>query len=215
MTAREVSGGVSDRVVALVFGDRRIPRALADLTSLTVSEASALTIPEDAVRVIVVGGHADLSTTLARLLRDDRLDVEVGFVPPLSGGGLGAARRARNGVAQRVPLIRDETGAVIVRSARWLPSGGDAITGEAVVDDTVLFDGESTGVVIEPLPGMPGLRARAIGAGRSGPGRGWVTGRAAQLGSTGVLVERDGVAAARPARRSAFYRHIEGWLRVG
>jgi len=104
---------------------------------------------------------------------------------------------------------------VIVRSARWLPSGGDAITGEAVVDDTVLFDGESAGVVIEPLSGMPGLRARALGAGRSGPGRGWVAGRAAQLGSTGVLVERDGVAAARPARRSAFYRHIQGWLRVG
>ncbi|KIU18262.1 hypothetical protein [Mycolicibacterium llatzerense] len=211
MTAREASGDV----VALVFGDRRIPRALTDLTAVIVPSAGAPTIPDDVVRVIVVGGHADLSATLARLLRDDRLDVEVGFVPTLSHGGWGAARRARGGVAQRVPLIRDETGAVIVRSARWLPSDGDAITGEAVVDDTVLFDGESTGVVIEPLPGMPGLRARALGAGRSGLNRGWVAGRAAQLGSTGVLVERDGVAAARPARRSAFYRHIQGWLRVG
>lgn len=207
LTAREVSGDV----VVLVFGDRRIPRALTDLTAVTVAPNSDLTIPDGTARVIVVGGHPDLSATLARLLRDDRLDVEVGFVPPLSHGGLGAARRARGGVAQRVPLIRDETGAVIVRSARWLPSGADAITGEAVVDDTVLFDGESTGVVIEPLPGMPGLRARAIGA----ASRGWVAGRAAQLGSTGVLVERDGVAAARPARRSAFYRHIQGWLRVG
>ncbi|RUP31889.1 MAG: peptidase M50 [Mycolicibacterium sp.] len=201
--------------MALVFGDRRTPRALADLTALQVPPDGAPTIPDGTVRIIVVGDHADLSATLARLLRDDRLDVEVGFVPPLTRGGLGAARRARDGVAQRVPLIRDETGAVIVRSARWLPSGGDAITGEAVVDDTVLFDGQSAGVVIEPLAGMPGLRARALGAGRSGPGRGWVAGRAAQLGSTGVLVERDGVAAARPARRSAFYRHIQGWLRVG
>lgn len=207
LTAREVSGDV----VVLVFGDRRIPRALTDLTAVPVPSQSDLTIPDGTVRVIVVGGHADLSATLARLLRDDRLDVEVGFVPPLSRGGLGAARRARGGVAQRVPLIRDETGAVIVRSARWLPSGADAITGEAVVDDTVLFDGESAGVVIEPMAGMPGLRARALGAGS----RGWVAGRAAQLGSTGVLVERDGVAAARPARRSAFYRHIQGWLRVG
>ncbi|TDK85875.1 peptidase M50 [Mycolicibacterium mucogenicum] len=201
--------------MALVFGDRRTPRALANLTALQVPPDGAPTIPDGTVRIIVVGDHADLSATLARLLRDDRLDVEVGFVPPLTRGGLGAARRARDGVAQRVPLIRDETGAVIVRSARWLPSGGDAITGEAVVDDTVLFDGQSAGVVIEPLAGMPGLRARALGAGRSGPGRGWVAGRAAQLGSTGVLVERDGVAAARPARRSAFYRHIQGWLRVG
>jgi len=29
------------------------------------------------------------------------------------------------------------------------------------------------------------------------------------------MLKRDGVAAARPARRSAFYRHIQGWLRVG
>jgi hypothetical protein len=42
-----------------------------------------------------------------------------------------------------------------------------------------------------------------------------VTGRAAQLGSTGVAVLRDGVPAARAARRSAFYRNVEGWLLVG
>jgi hypothetical protein len=41
-----------------------------------------------------------------------------------------------------------------------------------------------------------------------------VTGRAAQLGTTGVLVVRDGVPAPRPVRRSTFYRHTEGWLRV-
>jgi hypothetical protein len=29
-----------------------------------------------------------------------------------------------------------------------------------------------------------------------------------------VLVIRDGVPAGRPARRSTFYRHIEGWLLV-
>ncbi|MCV7102206.1 peptidase M50, partial [Mycobacterium palustre] len=39
----------------------------------------------------------------------------------------------------------------------------------------------------------------------------WVAGRAAQLGSTGVTVERDGVAAPRAARRSTFYRNVEGW----
>ncbi|MUL66352.1 peptidase M50 [Mycobacterium sp. CBMA 234] len=211
LTAREVSGRGPEAAVVLLFGDRRMPRPLADLTAVTVPSPSELTIPDGVVRVVVVGGHADLSATLARLLRDDRLDVEVGFVPPGIRASLGAARRARAGVAQRVPLIRDETGAVIVQSARWLPSGAQAITGEAVVDDTVLFDGESTGVLIEPLPGMPGLRARSLGAGP----RSWVAGRAVQLGSTGVLIERDGVAAARPARRSAFYRHIQGWLRVG
>jgi hypothetical protein len=44
--------------------------------------------------------------------------------------------------------------------------------------------------------------------------RRWVTGRAAQLGTTGVLVVRDGVSAARPARRSTFYRNTQGWLAV-
>jgi hypothetical protein len=72
----------------------------------------------------------------------------------------------------------------------------------------VLFDGETTEVQIEPLPTMPGLRARVAG------GR-WVAGRAAQLGTTGAVVLRDGVPVPRPARRSTFYRHTQGWLRVG
>ncbi|MGA9491228.1 MAG: peptidase M50, partial [Mycobacterium sp.] len=41
-----------------------------------------------------------------------------------------------------------------------------------------------------------------------------LTGRAAQLGSTGVAVVRDGVAAPRAARRSTVYRNTEGWLFV-
>ncbi|MGB8406384.1 MAG: peptidase M50, partial [Mycobacterium sp.] len=138
MTAREV--------LVLVFGDRRVPRALADLTAAEVSGPDALVIPAGATRVIVVGEATDLAATLSRLLRDERLDVEVGFVEPWRPTRWGSARRARHGAAQRVPLIRDETATVIVRSARWLPSGADAITGEAVVDDTVLFDGASAGV---------------------------------------------------------------------
>ncbi|OKH66138.1 hypothetical protein EB73_20670, partial [Mycobacterium sp. SWH-M3] len=59
----------------------------------------------------------------------------------------------------------------------------------------------------------PGLRASVLSP--RGRPRGWVTGRAAQLGTTGVLVTRDGVAAPKRLRRSTFYRHTEGWLRVG
>ena len=40
-------------------------------------------------------------------------------------------------------------------------------------------------------------------------------GRAVQLGTTGARVVRDGVAAPREVKRSAFYRHVTGWLRVG
>ncbi len=60
---------------------------------------------------------------------------------------------------------------------------------------------------------VPGLRAARL-TGRLRPKR-WVAGRAAQLGTTGMIVVRDGVAAARPARRSTFYRNTQGWLRVG
>jgi hypothetical protein len=42
-----------------------------------------------------------------------------------------------------------------------------------------------------------------------------VTGRAAQLGTTGARVERDGVPGPREVKRSTFYRHTQGWLRVG
>jgi hypothetical protein len=118
-----------------------------------------------------------------------------------------AARRARTADAHRVPLIRDETGTVIVGAAEWR---GDPLRGEAVVDDEVLFDGEVHGVRLEPTPTMPGLRAAVLGRGR----RRWVTGRAVQLGTDAALLVRDGVPAPGPVRRSTFYRHTEGWLRV-
>lgn len=203
MTAREASADV----VVLVFDDRRVPRALAAVRTVRVRAGDAPALPAGTTRVIVIGGHPDLAAILSLLLREDRLDVEVGFAT----SRWGSARRARDGAAQRVPLIRDETGTVVVRSARWLPDGAATITGEAIVDDTVLFDGTSAGIEIEPLDSAPGLRARPIGGGH----RRWVAGRAAQLGSTGALVERDGVAAPRAVRRAAFYRNVQGWLRVG
>jgi hypothetical protein len=112
-------------------------------------------------------------------------------------------------------LIRDEAGAVVTEVAFWLPPDEDAqtITGECVVDDIVLFDGEVTGVRIEPTADPPGLRASVLTSGMRR--RRWVTGRAAQLGTTGALVVRDGVTAPRPVRRSTFYRHRQGWLTVG
>jgi hypothetical protein len=172
-------------------------------------------------RLAVVGADADLAAVLSRLLRADRLDIEVGYVPRRRTAatrvyrlpaGRRAARRIRRGSARRVPLIRDETGSVIVGRANWLPAGQagsrQLLHGEAVVDDTPLFDGDVAGVCIEPTPSMPGLRARVHGRRR------WITGRAVQLGSTGVAVIRDGVPAPRTARRSTFYRNIEGWLAV-
>jgi len=171
-------------------------------------------------RLVVVGADADLATVLTVLLRAGRLDVEVGYAPRRRTAatrayrvqaGRPAARLARRGSAQRVPLIRDETGSAIVGAAHWRPIGdAQLLHGEAVVDDAVLFDGDVDGVRIEPTAALPGLRARVPGS-RS---RRWLAGRAAQLGSTGVAVVRDGVPAPRTTQRSTIYRNTEGWLLV-
>src|SRR5437763_1642649 len=110
-------------VGVLVFGGRRVPRAL---TGLPVHAADSETLDTAAGRygrLVVVGADADLAAVLTRLLRADRLDVEVAYVPPRRTlatrayrvpAGRRAARRARRGSARRVTLIRDETGSVIV-----------------------------------------------------------------------------------------------------
>ena len=73
----------------------------------------------------------------------------------------------------------------------------------------MLFDGDVTAVRVEPT-----WPCRACASGSRAIRRRWVTGRAAQLGCTGARVVRDGVPAARAARRSTMYRNVEGWLLV-
>lgn len=208
----------------LVFGGQRVPRPL---TGLPTHRAAGPADIDAAIghyrRLAVVGADADLAAVLTRLLRAERLDIEVAYAPPRRTratriyrlpAGRRAARRALRGSARRVTLIRDETGSVIVGRAGWLPAEDQRlIRGEAVVDDTTLFDGEVAAARVEPTLAMPGLRASVRNRVR-GIWRPWVPGRAAQLGSTGVTVMRDGVAAPRAAHRSTFYRNVEGWLLV-
>jgi hypothetical protein len=212
-------------VAVLLFGDEAPPGLRRLLSGLPTHQTIGPTAIDAAIgpyrRLVVVGADADLATVLNRLLRADRLDIEVAYLPRRRTtatrvyrlpAGRRAARRSRRGSARRVPLIRDETGSVIVGRADWLPADDrQSIHGEAVVDDTLLFDGEVAGVRIEPTPAVPGLRARVHGSRIS---RRWITGRAVQLGSAGVAVVRDGVPAPRTARRSTFYRNVEGWLLV-
>jgi hypothetical protein len=205
-------------MAVLLFAESRLPRSLKGLPVADAEDIGA--VAQDRRRLIVVGSDADLAAVLTRLLRTEKLGVEIGFVSPRRSpatrvyrlaAGRQAARRARRGTARRVPLIRDETGSAIVGAAHWRPSGdAQLLHGEAVVDDAVLFDGDVAGVLIEPTAALPGLRACVQG----GRARRWLAGRAVQLGTTGAAVVRDGVPAARPARRSTFYRNTEGWLLV-
>jgi len=208
----------------LLFGGRRLPRILRDLPVDRVEESDAVRalvdeLPATPTRLIVVGADGDLGQVLTRLMRAEKLDVELGFVPDRRSHarriyriGRGAARRARKGKAHRVPLIRDDTGTALAGRASWQSSDGDGVTGEATVDDTVLFDGTAL-VDVEPTESMPGLRASVRGRTRLLPRR-WVTGRAAQLGTVGAVVVRDGVAGPRPVTRSTFYRHQHSWWLV-
>lgn len=210
--------------VALLFAGRALPRPLRGLAALPVADDAATvdSAVERFRRVVVVGGDAELARVLTRLLRADRLDVEVGYAPPRRTAatrayrlpaGWRAARRARRGAAGPVPLIRDDAGTALAGAGRWVPVDGAAVLrGEGIVDDTALFDGEVAGVLIEPIGTAPGLRAGIPS--RRGRVRRWATGRAAQLGTTGALVVRDGVYGTRTVKRSTFYRHIEDWLLV-
>lgn len=211
----------------LVFAGRPLPRPLRQLAAVPVDGTEPSETLDAAIRryprLVVVGDDTDLARVLTRLLRTDRLDVEVGYAPPrrtpatsayrLPAGWL-AARRGRHGAAHPVPLIRDDAGTALVGVGRWLPvDGTDVLRGEGIVDDTGLFDGDVAEVLIEPIGTAPGLRAGIPS--RRGRVRGWVTGRAAQLGTTGALVVRDGIYGTRTVKRSTFYRHIEDWLLVG
>lgn len=231
MNATNGTGGrlMPAETAVLLFAGRSLPRALRGLSTVQVAEADTDNsgVLDAAInryrRLVVVGGDADLARVLTRMLRADRLDVEVGYAPPRRTpattayrlpAGWRAVRRARRGTARPVPLVRDDAGTALVGVGRWLPvDGAGVLRGEGIVDDAALFDGDVAGVLIEPIGTAPGLRAGIPQ--RGGRVRRWVTGRAAQLGTTGALVVRDGVYGTRTVKRSTFYRHIEDWLLVG
>lgn len=173
-------------------------------------------------RLVVLAGDdgpdAALAAVLSALLRADRLDVELGYAAPRRtpatrawglATGERAVRRALTGPARAVALVRDETGTALVGRARWTGVEGAPLTGEAYADDVLLFSGRVA--ALELVPGPDGVTART----RVGLRRRRATARAVQLGCTGATVERDGISAPRPVRRSTFYRHVADWHLVG
>ena len=98
-------------MAVLLFGARRLPGALDGLPAHAVAGPADIAAIDAAIgpyrRLVVVGADADLAAVLSRLLRAERLDVEVAYVPRRRTAatrvyrlpaGRRAARRARRGI---------------------------------------------------------------------------------------------------------------------
>ncbi len=176
---------------------------------------------EGADRLVVLGGRdvdADVAAVVLRLLRTERLELEVAVVAPTATPltralglptGRRAVERAVHGRAQPVPLVRHTGGGVVLGQARVTGPDGAVLHGEAYADDVRLFTGDVPAVQV--LAGPAGVRSRVRSRWRSGP---WVSSRALQLGSTGAEVVADGVLQGRPGPKWSFYRHTTDWLAV-
>ena len=159
------------------------------------------------------------SQVAAALMKIDRLDVEVAYVAPHRTAatrayglkhGARAMALAESGVAETLPLIRDDAATVLVGLARHVGADGAKLHGETYVDSDRLFDGDVGAVEIEPTVQEPGVRGRIA---RRLPG-GWKRGRAVQTGGTNLMVEREGELTERVVKRSTFYRHHIDWKLV-
>ncbi|MGE3287816.1 MAG: hypothetical protein AB7J32_17215 [Pseudonocardia sp.] len=180
-------------------------------------------------RLVVAGTDADLAAVLVRLLRTERLDVEVAYVPADRSSdaartwGLPRGRSARelalHGTARPVPLVRDDVGGVL--AGRGEIRG---LRGECYCDETLVLRGGAPRLVVAPTPA--GIAVRA-GRGRRLPsgavravaqtartGRGAAIGRAVQIGCLPATVLCDGVAHPRPMERFTWFRHTSDWLLV-
>jgi hypothetical protein len=198
-------------------------------------------------RLVVAGTDADLAAVLVRLVRRDRLDVELAYLPADRGSvaariwglphGAAAVELAREGVARPAPLVRDDSGGVLVGSGE-VRGGTAAVHGEVYCDGELVLRGSArrlvvtpwpdaeraTGSLDEPTPPAVAVRASRWGTlpdGRHDPvppsartGQGGAVGRAVQVGCLPATVLYDGVEHPRPITRWAWYRHVSDWLLV-
>ncbi len=176
-------------------------------------------------RLVVAGTDADLAAVLLRLLRRERLDVEVAYLPRRRSPAARAwglprdpTALALDGAAVPVPLIRDDAGGVLVGRAELR-----RLRGEVYCDETLVLRG-SGHVVLQPGPDGVAVRASRTGrppdgrtravAPRAPAGRGSAVGRAVQLGGEPFTPVLDGVPHPRAVTRWAWYRHTADWLLV-
>ena len=187
-------------------------------------------------RVVVHGTDADLAAVVLRLLRKSRLtDVAVGYVPvvesPVSrlwGIPAGSFDLAVDGVARPAPLLRDDSGGVLLGTGVIKP-----ITGQVYCDDQRMLNGSAVALEVSPDPAaaalpepttdpvateppvaMDGLRAVTVRRGLLWNRRETARGRAVQASFQEVSVVHDDVTHPRPAQKWAWYRHTEDLMLV-
>lgn len=163
-------------------------------------------------RVVVVGTDSSLAAVVLRLLRTERLGaLPVGFVPVahkdsavarlwnLPANRDAAMRLAVEGAPYAVPLVRDDSGGVLLGLGRLGP-----VDGEAYCDDQLALRGRAR--VIEVTPGPAGVAARVVRLGRRSA---VFTGRAVQIGCHPTTAVHDGITHPRPVMRWTWYRHTD------
>ncbi|MCK7638344.1 hypothetical protein [Corynebacterium pygosceleis] len=124
--------------------------------------------PEEALRVVVCGTDAALSAVLTRLMRSDRMWVEVGYVPAdpespaaanfgLPTDPVDALALALGGRVHPAPLIRDDSAVAVAGSATVsCADPATEMTGEVIVDDDTLLNHRAGGRA--PRTGLYGAR---------------------------------------------------------
>jgi hypothetical protein len=158
-------------------------------------------------RVVVIGTDAALAAVVSRLLRAERLDLPVGFVPTARSAVARLWRLpadplelALTGEPAPVPLIRDDSGGVLVGRGTVRP-----VHGEAYCDDRLALRGRARLIEVTPDP-AGGVTGRVLRRGRRAQ---VFHGRAFQIGCHPATVTHDGVVHPRPVPRWTWYRHTE------
>jgi hypothetical protein len=168
-------------------------------------------------RIVVIGEDADLAAVVLRLLRAERLaDVPVAFVPlseesevaltwdlPADRGR--ALDVALRGEADRVPLIRDDSGGVLVGLGTIGP-----VRGVAYCDSAQILRGPARVIRVAPhADDSGGIEVTVAHRGMFNRKAATTHGRAFEIGCLATRVTKDGIRHDRPVKRWNWYRHTE------
>jgi hypothetical protein len=165
---------------------------------------------------IVAGTDADLAAVVVRLLRKEQLaGVSVGFVPSSPDSAVAALWRlptqplralalALRGDVDPVPLIRDDSGGVLVGRGTFR-----TVRGVAYCDEQLALRGPARSIEVEPdESGGPGLSVRVVKGAFFKRSTDHYS-RAFQLGCVPTRPILDGVPYPRAVSKWTWYRHTE------